>query len=108
MRHAFAFALLTLATAASAQTRPPANPYNDRLRALAPDIRHATLRRAIAENGNRCGRVTAADWRGPYRNLQRWTVQCTPTGRFGVYIGTDGSVQARACATTKQLRLPDC
>lgn len=101
--------LVLLVTAdASAQIRPPANVQNDRLRTAAPEVRLAALRTVIARNRGVCPRALAAAEKGSYKGLQRWTVRCQGGRSYAVFIGVDGSVQARNCIETKQLRLPPC
>lgn len=68
----------------------------------------AVLRRAILDDGNVCGRVTAAAWRGPYTNLQRWEAVCDRGGSYAVFIGLDSSVQVRNCPSMATLKLPPC
>ena len=87
---------------------PPPNAFNDRLRALDSLHQRSVLRRAIIDDGNACGRVTAAAWRGPHANLQRWEAECSPGGSYAIFVGTDASVQVRDCPSLKALKLPLC
>ena len=93
---------------AAAHAAPPPNPFNDRLLKLDSLRQRAVLRRAILDDGGRCGRVTAAAWRGPYTNLQRWDADCDRGGGYAVFIGTDASVQVRDCPSLAKLELPLC
>jgi hypothetical protein len=99
-------ALILLSGAAIAA--PSANPFNDRIRALSPELQRATMRQAITNNGKRCGRVDRARFQQPYGNLMMWTAHCTPGGHFGIFVGRDQSVQVRRCEETVQLKLPRC
>ncbi|WP_420142895.1 hypothetical protein [Sphingomonas sp.] len=88
-----------------------ANPASDQLAAL-PDIpRRAALRGSILDSGLQCTRVEAAARQGPWGNLMMWRAKCDlkdPRFDYGVFIGPDGSVQARRCGDMKVLGLPPC
>jgi hypothetical protein len=75
-----------------------ANPASDQLSRL-PDIpRRAALRAALLDSGMQCLRVEAAARQGPWGNLTMWRAKCDlkdPRFDYGVFIGPDGSVQAR-------------
>jgi hypothetical protein len=101
--------LASLAAAAASAAPPPGPPsYNQRLQRLDPPRRAAALRAAIAESGQRCGRIDPPLYRGPYKNLFFWAARCTPGGDYALYVGPDGSVQVRDCAEAERLKLPSC
>lgn len=94
--------------AAPVVAAPAADSYSDRLARLPELRRYAALRSVLASSGQICRRVEFAERRGSLRNLAMWTVRCTPTGDYGVFIGPDGSAQVRTCADLAKLRLPTC
>lgn len=101
--------LTTLFLAAPAMAQKPApNAFSDRLAQLNDMQRFAVLRRAVIDAGEICKRVTASNRQGSLRNLVMWTVRCAPATDYGVFIGTDGSVQVRRCSEHAQLKLPLC
>lgn len=106
----FAIALLAgfAAAGATAAPPPPQLSYNQRLQQLDAPRRAAALRAAIAESGQRCGRIDPPLYRGPYKNLFLWAARCTPGGDYALYVGPDGSVQVRTCAESARLKLPAC
>jgi hypothetical protein len=99
---------LMLAAPAMAATPFWANPFNQKLLQLRPADQYGALRRAITDNGEPCGRLTKGVYRGPFGNLGYWVARCKPGGDYGVFAGSDGSVQVRNCAEMKGLKLPDC
>lgn len=106
-------AAMTLAvTGAAAVTAPAAaqrpNPYVQRMLSLGDLQRRAVLRQALADSGQRCGRVDPSIHKGPFHNLEMFAVRCTPGGDFGVFIGPDGTAQVRSCADLATLKLPTC
>lgn len=98
-------ALLIAMPATAAQ---PANPFVARLLAMNDLQRRAVLRGALGDSGERCRRVEVAQARGPYHNLFMWSVRCSPSGDFGMFVGPDGSVQVRTCGDLAKLGLPAC
>jgi hypothetical protein len=88
-----------------------ANPASDQLARL-PDIpRRAALRAALLDSGMQCTRVEAAARQGPWGNLMMWRAKCDlkdPRFDYGIFLGPDGSVQARRCGDMKVLGLPPC
>lgn len=104
-------AVAVLAGVASAQT--PAQPqtsegYSARLASLPELQRYAALRSVLAGSGQACRRVATAQRSGSMRNLAMWTVRCTPSGEYGVFLGPDGSAQVRTCGDLAKLKLPLC
>jgi hypothetical protein len=100
-------AILTLTAPAVAQ-KPVSNPYSDRLAALKDVPRRAVLRRAILDSNLWCDRVLEAKRQGSYRNLSMWSARCGRGAEYGVFIGTDQSVQVRPCADLVKFKLPAC
>jgi hypothetical protein len=88
-----------------------ANPASDRLSQLSDIPRRAALRAALLDSGMWCKRVEAAALQGPWKNLVMWRAKCDLTDArldYAVFIGPDGSVQARPCADMAYLKLPVC
>jgi hypothetical protein len=88
-----------------------ANPASDRLAQLDDIPRRAALRGALLDSGMQCTRVEAAARQGPWGNLIMWRAKChatDPRFDYGVFLGPDGSVQARRCTEMTTLKLPPC
>lgn len=85
-----------------------ANPYNDRLRALAPPMQRLGLMRAIRDNGNRCHKVEAVAEQGDHRGLAMWVALCDDDRHWAIFIGPSGDTQVRDCADAGRLHLPVC
>jgi hypothetical protein len=88
-----------------------ANPASDQLARLNDVPRRAALRGALLDSGLQCVRVEAAARQGPWGNLMMWRAKCHPTDPrfdYGVFLGPDGSVQARRCSEMVSLKLPAC
>jgi hypothetical protein len=102
-------AALALATPLAAVSI--ANPASDQLARLNDIPRRAALRGALLDSGLQCTRVEAAARQGPWGNLTMWRAKCHPTDPrfdYGVFLGPDGSVQARRCTEMATLKLPPC
>ena len=108
MIRCFALVAVAVLVAVPALAAPPVNAFNQRILRMDDATRNGVMRRAVTDNGERCGRLDHAVYRGRYRNLEMWSVRCTPGGDYAVFIGTDASVQVRACSTLRELRLPTC
>ncbi|PXA88861.1 hypothetical protein DMC47_29535 [Nostoc sp. 3335mG] len=85
-----------------------ANPFNQKVMALSLADRNGALRRAITNDDNKCGRLSKSAYRGPYGNLGLWVAHCQPGGDYAIFTGPDETVQVRACADMKSLKLPEC
>ncbi|MGH6780556.1 MAG: hypothetical protein ACREB5_00415 [Sphingomonadaceae bacterium] len=101
-------ASLLAAAPATAQMKPPSNPFSDRLAGLNDLQRNAALRRAVLDSGQYCKRVEWSAKQQQYKNLVMWVARCNPGGDKAVYIGPDGTVQVRPCKDAAQLKLPVC
>lgn len=89
-------------------TMKPSSEYVDRLKALSELNRGLALRRAVQDEGNRCKRVERSGYQEDYKNLSMWTLRCTDTGDWAVFIAPNGDVQSRKCADLAELKLPVC
>jgi hypothetical protein len=94
-------------TASVTKTKIAASPYIEQLRALDPQQRDLTLRRAVRDTGSSCYRVEGSEESGTYENLVVWTVRCD-TSNWAVFIAPAGEVQVRSCDHVRQLGLPGC
>ncbi|SFR97856.1 hypothetical protein [Sphingomonas jatrophae] len=103
----FGVALAALASGAAAQ-RPQANPFSAQLAKLSDLQRRAAMRRAVLDSRQYCRKVELVTHRGPYRNLDMWSVRCDRGADYGAFLGLDGSVQVRPCRDLAQLKLPPC
>lgn len=99
---------LMLTTPALAATPYWANPFNQKLMQLHPADKMGALRRAITTSEEKCGRLSAAAYRGPYGNLGYWVAHCQPGGDYAIFTGADSSVQVRKCTDMADLKLPPC
>ena len=99
---------LIVAVSAPALAAPAPNAFSDRMRGMSPVQRDAALRGAVAESGLRCGKLSGSAYVGPYKNVAMWRATCAPGGDVAIFVGNDGSIQARLCTQTKQLGLPAC
>jgi len=102
-----ALAILTMATPVVAQ-KPVPNPFADRLAALKDVPRRAVLRRAILDSNQWCDRVLDEKRQGSWKNLSMWSARCSRGAEYGIFIGTDQSVQVRPCADLVKFKLPTC
>jgi hypothetical protein len=91
-----------------AVTMKPSSEYVEQLRALSELNRGLALRRAVQDEGNRCKRVERSGYQEDYKNLSMWTLRCTDTGDWAVFIAPNGDVQSRKCADLAELKLPVC
>jgi outer membrane murein-binding lipoprotein Lpp len=85
-----------------------ANPYQQQLEKLSDVNRGLALRRAVQDSGQRCKRANASAFQGEYKSLKMWTLRCSDTGDWALFLAPNGDVQARACKDTTQLGLPPC
>ncbi|MFL6858595.1 MAG: hypothetical protein ACJ8EB_11910 [Allosphingosinicella sp.] len=85
-----------------------ANPMSDQLKGMTPLYRDLGLYRALRDNGQRCKKAEGGAYQQEYRNLAMWTVRCTDSGDWALFIAPNGDVQARRCADAAQLKLPAC
>lgn len=84
------------------------NPYQDQLQRLTEANRGLALRRAVQDSGKRCKRADASAFQGDYKSLKMWTLRCSDTGDWALFLASDGDIQARACKDLLQLGLPPC
>jgi hypothetical protein len=74
---------------------------NDLDRAIA-------LKRAISDQGLRCGRVVSTGYVTRYRDMDMWSATCDDDRQWALFIGANDDVQVRPCADNEQLGLPVC
>jgi hypothetical protein len=85
-----------------------ANPMSDQLKTLSPLYRDLGLYRAVRDSGQRCKKAENGAYQQEYKTMAMWTVHCTDSGDWAVFIAPDGDVQARRCADAAELKLPAC
>lgn len=118
MRHLAFVTLIALALAGCGESSEPtkvksiqvgtANPYHEQMLGLSEMNRGLALRRAVQDSGKRCKRVDAAAFQGEYKSLKLWTLRCSDSGDWAVFLASTGDVQVRACKDMIQLDLPPC
>ena len=74
---------------------------NDLDRAIA-------LKRAITDQGLRCGQVVSTGYVTRFRNLDMWMATCGDERNWSLFIGADDSVQVRLCDDNVKIGLPAC
>ena len=74
---------------------------NDLDRAIA-------LKRAITDQGMRCGQVVSTGYVTRFRNLDMWMATCGDQRNWSLFIGADDSVQVRLCDDNEKIGLPAC
>lgn len=116
-RAALVGALALFATSACDRAPPPAeprqpiriaNPHDEQLKALSPDLQRLGLMRAIRDNGKRCKKVEAGGYQELYRDLSMWVALCSDGRHWGIFIAPNGDTQVRDCAEMRELELPVC
>lgn len=84
------------------------NAFQQQMEALSPVNRGLALRRAVQDSGELCKRVTASAYQGDYKALKMWTLRCSDSGDWGLFLAANGDVQVRACKDMLELGLPPC
>ena len=74
---------------------------NDLDRAIA-------LKRAIADQGLRCGQIVSTGYVTRFRDMDMWTATCGDDRQWALFIGANDSVQVRLCADNEKVGLPAC
>lgn len=74
---------------------------NDLDRAIA-------LKRAIADQGLRCGQVVSTGYVTRFRDMDLWTATCGDNRQWALFIGANDSVQVRLCVDNEKVGLPPC
>ena len=70
--------------------------------------RAIALKRAIADQGLRCGRVVSTGYVTRYRDMDMWSATCDDDRQWGLFVGANDSVQVRPCADNEKIGLPAC
>lgn len=84
------------------------NPYHERMQQLSPMDRGLALRRALQDSGQRCQVPIASAYQSEYRSLKLWTLRCSDSGDWAIFLGSTGDVQVRRCTELTKLNLPPC
>ena len=74
---------------------------NDLDRAIA-------LKRAISDQGLRCGRVVSTGYVTRYRDMDMWSATCDDERQWALFIGANDDVQVRLCDDNQKIGLPLC
>src|SRR5512134_589709 len=74
---------------------------NDLDRAIA-------LKRAIADQGLRCGQIVSTGYVTRFRDMDLWTATCGDNRQWALFIGANDSVQVRLCIDNEKVGLPPC
>jgi hypothetical protein len=74
---------------------------NDLDRAIA-------LKRAIADQGLRCGQIVSTGYATRFRDMDMWTATCNDDRQWALFIGANDSVQVRLCVDNEKVGLPPC
>jgi hypothetical protein len=85
-----------------------ANPISDQLKAGNDLYKSIGLRRPIVDSGQRCKKVDAGSYQQQYKNYAMWSVHCTDSGDWAVFIAPSGDAEARRCADLARLDIPVC
>jgi hypothetical protein len=85
-----------------------ANPISDQLKGGNDLYRAIGLRRPIVDSGHRCKKVDAGGYQQQYKNYAMWSVHCTDSGDWAVFIAPAGEAEARRCTDLAQLKMPAC
>lgn len=79
-----------------------------RLFELSDLDRAIALKRAIGEQGLRCGQIVTTGYVGRYRDMDLWTATCSDKRQWALFIGANDSVQVRLCDDNEKVGLPAC
>ena len=74
---------------------------NDLDRAIA-------LKRAISDQGLRCGQIRTTGYVTRYKDMDMWTAICGDDRQWALFIGANDSVQVRLCTDNEKIGLPAC
>lgn len=109
---ALSFALCACGDAGTDPKQAPrvtvANPVSDQLKRGNDLYRAIGLRRAIVDSGHRCKKVDAGGYQEQYKNYAMWSVHCSDSEGWAVFIAPTGDAEARRCADLAQLKMPAC
>jgi hypothetical protein len=84
------------------------NSYHEQLQGLSKSSQGLALRRAVQDSGQRCKRAEATAFQGEYKALKMWTLRCSDSGDWALFLAPNGDIQVRACKDATQLNLPPC
>jgi hypothetical protein len=74
---------------------------NDLDRAIA-------LKRAIADQGLRCGQIVSTGFVTRYKDMDMWTATCSDNRQWALFLAANDSVQVRLCDDNEKIGLPAC
>ena len=70
--------------------------------------RAIALKRAIADQGLRCGQIVSTGYVTRFRDMDLWTATCGDNRQWALFIGANDSVQVRQCVDNEKVGLPPC
>ena len=70
--------------------------------------RAIALKRAIADQGLRCGQIVTTGFVTRFRDMDMWTATCGDDRQWALFIGANDSVQVRLCTDNEKVGLPAC
>jgi hypothetical protein len=70
--------------------------------------RAIALKRAIADQGLRCGQIVSTGYVTRFRDMDLWTATCGDNRQWALFIGANDSVQVRLCVDNEKVGLPPC
>ena len=76
--------------------------------ALGDLDRAIALKRAIADQGLRCGQVVSTGYVARYKDMDVWTATCGDKRQWALFVAANDSVQVRLCDDNEKLGLPAC
>ena len=74
---------------------------NDLDRAIA-------LKRAISDQGLRCGQIVSTGYVTRFKDMDMWTATCSDDRQWALFLGANDSVQVRLCVDNEKIGLPAC
>lgn len=98
----------SLIAAPVAARQAGAHDYSLRMMKLTDLQRRGAIRGAIVESGEKCPRIGAVAYQGPWKNLDMWVARCGPHLRYGVFVGPDGTAQVSNCDELVKLKVAVC
>jgi hypothetical protein len=70
--------------------------------------RAIALKRAILDQGLRCGQIVSTGYVTRYKDMDVWTATCNDDRVWSLFVGANESVQVRLCDDNEKIGLPAC
>ena len=68
--------------------------------------RAIALKRAILDQGLRCGQIVSTGYVTRYKDMDVWTATCNDKRVWSLFVGANDSVQVRLCDDNEKFGLP--